>query len=186
MTTVPLDEWINAVQLSIQTPIAGVSWEDQDTLQIQFTNSPKKDSQLDDFTTLVSGQWSPNKHTLTIRQGRQLPFELLTNFFLLTRLQKPLMVKLAEQDPKYLPYLDKLNLVKPGTLSQRPIGTLSEAASYLFACVAQKKMTLRELSEATGLTQVSLSRFKGGQDVKLSNFLKIAHALALSLHVSSS
>ncbi len=45
-------------------------------------------------------------------------------------------------------------------------------------------MTLRELSQKTGLTQVALSNFKSGKsDMRLSSFLKILSALGLKLEI---
>ena len=50
--------------------------------------------------------------------------------------------------------------------------------------VGRRKMTLRELSQKTGLTQVALSNFKSGKsDMRLSSFLKILSALGLKLEI---
>lgn len=44
-------------------------------------------------------------------------------------------------------------------------------------------MTIRMLAEATGLTQVAISNFKAGGDIRVSNLIRIARALRMRLMV---
>ena len=89
--------------------------------------------------------------------------------------------KLAELDSSYIPFLNKLGL-KENLASN--IENLKDAAAFIFKLVENRQLTLRELSQRTGLTQVALSNFKSGKsDIRLSSFLKIASALGLTLKI---
>ena len=103
----------------------------------------------------------------------------LTTFLLLTRMEEKNIQKLAEIDSSYAPFLSKLGLKEDVIFN---VNNLKDASAFVFKLVENRKLTLRELSQKTGLTQVALSNFKlGKSDMRLSSFLKITSALGLKL-----
>jgi transcriptional regulator with XRE-family HTH domain len=89
------------------------------------------------------------------------------------------ILKLADADEFAADIAVRLGL-KARDLS---LSNLSEVASIVSSAMEKRKMTIRELAEASGLTQVSIGNFKSGKDMRLSSLLKILKALGLSLRI---
>lgn len=102
----------------------------------------------------------------------------LISFLQLTRLDEKNMRSLAELDPKYQIFIDRLGLDP-----SNQIKTLKQASQTVFTAVEKQALTLRQLADMTGLTQATLNNFKAGKDVRLSNFLNILKALNLKIKI---
>ena len=183
-----IDALINAIQLCIRSvihtgksPIEGVLWDtSKHTIEICFDTFVKDDEKLDKI-----------KRLLPLEEEYELGFKIkldffksdeckkLTTFLLLTRMDDQNVQKLAEMDSSYAPFLGKLGLNE--TIISN-INNLKDAAAFVFKLVENRQLTLRELSQKTGLTEVALSNFKlGKSDMRLSSFFKITSALGLKL-----
>jgi DNA-binding Xre family transcriptional regulator len=173
-----IDKFINALQLSIMSRIGNYEFNN-DTLTIHVEKF-KNDTKLKLWQKLISSQlnWiSSDKMTIINLDSEQI--NALTNFLLLTRLESHLLKFLADSKQQ-----DVISILKklPWANEQRKnveVKDLISAANYIFAKLKEKNMTLRELSELSGMTQASLHRFKNHQDIKLSTLIKMAKALGL-------
>lgn len=173
------DEFINALQLCLSQPIKkyGVILPSSRMI-IDFEEKPEEE-RWNYFQTLSQGEWiSHKKFSLTLPQEDALA--RLTKFLLLTRLKKENIIQLSKMDTDmgYYGYqLFPSSSKKQGTEME----TLSQANQIIFSHVEQQKMTLQTLAHRTGLSMVSISKFKSGKDIRLSNFVKIAKALGLKV-----
>lgn len=176
-----VNDFVNALQLSIRNKIIKIELE-KAGLVLWFPNPLLDDPNLTYVEKLIPGQWSvpkkPNHNCYFIHDHSLIQDAALINFLRLTRLNEENMKKIAELDPKYRPFTDKLGLKIASQITD-----LQSAAQLVFSIVEKQNMTLRQLSEATGLTQVSISNFKAGKDIMLSNFVKMIKALGLSIKI---
>lgn len=173
-----LDEFINALQLSIKTKIAGVKLMSDNAIQIRFSSSTAKDAHLITFAKLVGGELTRDGTILHIDRRATIDIAKLTSFLFVTRLTDENIAAIRRMGTQY----DFL-----GTTSgpaQVAIDSPTMAANYIFSVVEEKRMTLRTLAEKTGLTQTAISKFKAGGDIRLSNLIKIARALGLMITFS--
>lgn len=166
---------LNALQLCIASPVLGHSIGT--TSSVKFSAIVDGDVGLTKFAKLVPGRWERNAYY--IGDISKVDISLLTSFLMLTRLQDTQIMSLAEQDGRYRQYGDSLKLTSHG--GKTGITTISDARNAIFKTIDQKKISLKKISELTGLTSVSLSNFKAGGDIRLSNLLKIAKALGVKL-----
>lgn len=175
-----LDEFFNALQLSIQTPIDSICDDADGVFEIYFEKHSKSDQKLKDFMKLVGAALGKNKDSIRFNLESDNELLALTDYLYLTRLDRENMKGIATFNKKYCGYLQKI-LGKEA--SDFEIRNLGQVAEEIFSKVREKNMTLRELSEKTGLTQLSLSRFKAGNDIRLSNFFKITGSLGLKVSI---
>lgn len=174
------DEWnafLNALQLCIASPIDGSSSAGTTSPLIKILAVVDGDVGLKKFEKLVPGHWERGGYC--VEDISKMDISLLTSFLMLTRLQDTQIMSLAEQDGRYRQYANALKLTSHG--GKTGITTISDARDAIFKAIDQKKISLKKISELTGLTSVSLSNFKAGGDIRLSNLLKIAKALGVKL-----
>lgn len=60
---------------------------------------------------------------------------------------------------------------------------MKSSVRAIFQRIEQQHMTLREVAEKSGLSQVSISNFKAGRDIKLSSLLKILKVVGIKLRL---
>lgn len=171
-----LAEFLNALQLSIKTKLAGIRKEGEGVVITLEKFSPD-DVKLLNFLKLFEKSWNDDRTEVRIGRVRELSWPKITLFLLLTRMDEENILKLAELDPSTAEISRRLGMepVKQG------IESLADITRVLFKKMEEKKMTMRVLAEKTNLTQVSISRFKSGKDFKVSNLLNIAKALGAKL-----
>jgi len=173
---------INAIQLCIKSKITGfVRYKDDKILTLSFTQITKDDKNLDNIFKLLRVHWNKQNESYQF-DLTAIDISLLTNFFILSRLKKENMIELAFIDKKYQPLIEQLGLkIKKESVTQ--INNLDDAINRIFEEIKRKGLTIREVSEKTGLTQASISNFKAGRDIRLSNLIKMIHALGLDLKI---
>jgi transcriptional regulator with XRE-family HTH domain len=169
----------NALQLSINTRIGGISAK-EDTVEMRFhPNKEAGDLRLEKFSKIFGGVWQNQLKEYVINAPEKIDWAGWTLFLLLTRMEEDNILKLADADEFAADIAVRLGL-KARDLS---LSNLSEVASIVSSAMEKRKMTIRELAEASGLTQVSIGNFKSGKDMRLSSLLKILKALGLSLRI---
>lgn len=174
---------LNAIQLGIKSTVKSLRLEtiqNNVVVSLMFKIVERPDVELELLTTLLPGQWLKSKYVF--HWPRDVSISELTQFLMLTRLDQKNMLKLAEIDPRFVKYTNKLNLkntLPPAT--PHPIHSIEQAAQTISKTLKEQNGTLRSLAEQCDLTQVALSRFKSGGDIRLSNFLKLAEALNLEV-----
>ncbi len=171
-----IDAFANALQLSIESPIHKITPSIGDNIAIIFDQAPT-DTEWKYFSRIVPGDWNAATKTYTISR-KSISSSLIT-FLLLARLQPQPMKKLAELDPQYAPFITALGL--RATADGAVIRSLQDAVRAIFQRIEQQHLTLREVAERADLTQVSLSKFKAGNDIRLSSLLKIAKAVGITI-----
>lgn len=174
MSTNP-ELFMNALQLSLNSKIDSIAI-DPHRVVLDFERFDRNDSKTALFEKLVPGNWVKPEKSYQINDPHTVENELLINFLQLSRLEEKNAVKLAEIDPRYRPFVDQM-----GLLTNSPIMDFSSLNSIIFKKIQERKMTLRELSEKTGISQVALSQLKKGRDMRLSNLFKILKALGMIL-----
>lgn len=190
MTDVTDDQFsglINALQLCINSQIMG--WHKpghksvNNAFVITFAPKASNDAGLKKFNLLVQGQWgAPQHHRIqnyVIQNLNTTDAGQLTNFLMLTRLQDDQIVSLASQDARFRPFAAALGLASKE--AAKPIVALADIRDVIFETIGQKNMSLKTVAELTGISQVSLSNFKAGNDIRISTLLKIAKALGIKL-----
>lgn len=181
-----LNQFVNALQLCITSKVVRIrdcSPPDNNIiLDFRFKDDRNNDIGLKYFEKLVPGNWFPgvsrNEQAYVIRKETSIVDPTITDFLYLTRLKEDNIRTLAELNPKYTLLAKKLG-IEP--LITNKIHTLKEASAFIFSIVEKKDLTLRQIAEASGLTQVSLSNFKAGKDILLSNFIKIVQAAGIEI-----
>lgn len=163
---------LNALQLCIASPVLGYSLENN---AIAFSTLVDGDTGLEKFKKLIPGRMEHS--TYHVEDISTVDIFLLTSFLMLTRLQDAQIISLAGQDNRYRPYANVLKLLPDG--GETVITTIADAKDAIFKTIEQKKWPLKKVAELTGLTQVTLSNFKAGGDIRLSNLLKIAKAVGV-------
>lgn len=172
-----LNEFANALQLSIKTRIEGIR-EMDGKIMISIGGRPDPhDHNLLRSLHLFDGRYDEREKCLVIDDPSGINLPKRTLFLLLTRMNDDNIQKLAELDPSVSEFANKLGL----KMSGNHIDNVERAAEGVFKKMEEKKMTMRELAGAAGLTQVTLSNFKAGGDIRLSNLIKIAKAVGLNV-----
>ncbi len=174
-----IDAFANALQLSIQSTIRSVNPTSRNELAIYLEQQLPNDRGWKYFCRIAPGRWDDAAGAYLIANDVMSPS--LTSFLLLTRLQPQQMQKLAELDPQYIPFVTALKLAP--TAKSHTINTIQDAVRAVFQRIEQQHMTLREVAEKSGLTQVSISNFKAGNDIKLSSLLKIAKVVGVKVRL---
>lgn len=179
-----LNSFMNALQLCVKSPISGFSMPDSKRILVTFDHVEKNDSNLKAFEKIIRGHWNPDGDTYEIPRPENDAMADLTQFLLLTRMSPKNMAKLTELDTRFKKFADALE--KSDAPNEAvDIRSLAQASGIIFDEVRQKNMTLRKLSELSGLTQVALSNFKSGTDIRLSNFIKLADVLGLKITIGT-
>lgn len=176
-----INAFANALQLSVESPISKIAATISDDIEIIFERTPSKNSGWKYFCRIIPGDW--NAETTTYVFSRHAISSSLITFLLLTRLQLQPMKKIAEIDAQYVPFVTALQLIP--TAKSNGIATVQDIVRSIFQRIEQQHMTLREVAEQSGLSQVSISNFKAGRDIKLSSLLKIAKVVGLKLRLCS-
>lgn len=183
ITNEQFEAFINALQLCLKHEL-NYRYAPQNNIQscfIGFSSTTPDNGNLDKIQRLIPGHWETlgkYNHQCHIEHLQKINTGLLTSFLLLTRLQDDQIVALANQDHRYRPYAQALGLLAESK-GGAPILSLGQARDLIFQTIAQKGLSLAAIAKHTGLSQVSLSNFKAGGDIKLSNLLKIAEATGL-------
>ena len=171
---------LNALQLSIDSPVDSITDADEDFPRFYLNVEPRKnDERFKYFTTLIKGEWK-NQSTYAIHDSPLAFSQEFISFLLVTRLKKENMRSLAETDKAYQTFVEKLKLTTTST-KNLVITTDDQARTLIFTIIKNKKITLRHLAQKTGITQTALSNYKAGSDIRLSNMLKIAEAIGLKI-----
>lgn len=172
-----MSEFLSALALSFDVPLDSMSLVD-DQWEIVFDQDPSKDERFRLFDRLVGGKLDTLTKVYRFSSDRFFDEEEWTDFLFVTRLQED-NIKAISGGDRFKKILDrwKNNSPKDAVF----FSSLDEARELIFTEVAKKEMTLRELSEKTGLSQVALSQFKAGGEVKASNLFKILGALGLGV-----
>lgn len=172
--------FVSALQLSITTKIKLVSPEDNNVLKIYFDSRPLPDDKnLAIFLKLLKGDWRGDGTCFVVHAADEIDWEQLILFLLLTRLDEKNIIKLAQTDKSVRNIAEMLGY----KFASRGVESVKECSKIIFDRIKEKKMTIRELAELTGLTQVSIGNFKSGKDIKLSNLIKIMRALNMDLKI---
>lgn len=179
-----IEAFVNALQLCLKYQVIRYDYNfAEDVFLMSFTSTESHDESLDKFKRLVPGEskkLDKYKHQYRIKNFQQLDLGLLTNFLLLTRLQDDQIRAIADHDPRYRPYAKTLGLLS-AEIDSTPILSLVQARDFIFRTIEKKAVSLAMVAQQAGLSQVSLSNFKAGGDIRLSNLLNIAKALGIKL-----
>lgn len=172
-----IDAFVNALQLSI---LSEFTYEyniikNQFRIKLLDFENDKKIERLCKFLPENMVLVKPKK-MMFISDLNDQKMEQVTNFLLLTRLEPNLIEFFAKKKDTAFTFLKNFKAVSESEKTVE-VKELADAANYIFAKLAEKNMTLRELSELTGMTQANLHRFKNHQDIKLSTLIKMAKAL---------
>lgn len=169
-----IDEFINALQLCLNIEISDIHSRDDDIV-VRLSGGQTQDSRLDDLKKLFPHTKDAYGILSFLIPIHEAVDRNLIQFLQLTRLDRENIQKIIEIDSRYEGFANKLGLFR--RLSN--LETLHDASRAIFRQVEKKSMTIRQIADSTGLTQVAISNFKSGKDVKLSNFLKITRAVGL-------
>jgi hypothetical protein len=184
-----LEGFANALQLCLAAKINAVVGDSKGGVVVNFNDIPEEDIELKLFMLLVKGKWKENKKSYEIENASEVDWAKITSLLLVTRLSKDNILNLAEREvlaQKLVreavaqKILSDMNEIESDTVS---VVSVQELSRFIFGRLEEKKMTIRELSEKTGLTQTALSNFKSGKDIRFSSLLKIASALKLKLYM---
>lgn len=174
-----LKEFVNALQLSIKTKITAIKSSDanEDVILVFDSQAKTSDNSLHIFLRCFEGDWVKDKKSFIIHNSSKLSWPKLTLFLLLTRLNEDNIVKLAELDASAKEIAEKIGLKS----HDANIDSIKKCSQIAFSKMASSKITIRELAGRTGITQVTISNFRAGRDVRLSNVIKIFAALGIKL-----
>lgn len=174
-----LKEFINALQLSIKTKINDIRIVDEEGEMVFDSRPSRSDTNLHNFLQLFDGEWKENAKCFVFYGASKFNWPKLTLFLLLTRMDEGNISKLIELDESAREIAEKIGL----KLSHANIESVKKCSQVIFQKMENQNMTIRELAEKTGLTQVSISNFKAGNDIRLSNFIKIVGAVGMNLKI---
>lgn len=171
---------LNALQLCISTPIKNIQCN-KNEMTVFLKDLRTMDMGLLRFKKLV--HITKETHQLIqfkILESHEL--ETLVSFLMLSRLQVDNMARLIQMDSRFVHYGHKLGLIDQ---QMNSIESIQKAADLFFKAIKEKKMTIRELAEKTGLTAMTINNLKSGKNIQLSSFLKLARALDLKIMLSN-
>lgn len=181
-----VDALINAMQLCIKSPISGATWDSsKNRVEIGFDSIAADDNNLKKIKKLLPLEEEYEcGFKIKPEYFKSDQCQMLTTFLLLTRLDDRNARAMGALDSNYASFLNLMGQVgEMGSV----ITNSKEAAAIVFKVVEKRQLTLRELSQKTGLTQVTLSNFKSGKsDLRLATFLRIISALGMKLKLERS
>lgn len=178
---------LNAIQLSVDKSIIKSNFTvvGDDCDEADFTlifEGDKFSKKLRKLSKLFLAKDSKDHQYLYIDSYlRNENIDKLINFLMLTRLVEKNIESLAAKDKTYEEYARRVGVIDG--FSEHSINSTQDCSQIIFEEVKRRHLTIRELSEKTGLTQTMLSQFKAGRDIRLSNLLKITKALNLDLKI---
>lgn len=174
-----LAEFANALQLSINTKVVSVAC-DGNMIKISFSQGPSPDDEnLLSFIGIFEGEWSTDNTVFIIKNAEKINWPRITLFLLLTRMNSKNIAKLTCLDKTSREIAAKLGFGS----ARRSIDSTDTCSKLIFEQLEKKKMTIRELADATGLTQMTINNFKAGRDIRVSNLIKIANALGMEIFI---
>ena len=176
-------DFVNALQLCVKSQVASLCESNSARYALSFHSIAAEDENLGKLAKLIPGEWNEKQTIYYIPMIAIIDWQLMIPFLMLSRLKDQNIIILAQLDPRYRAYAKKLGLTTSST-ENTGINSVRDAAQTLFNTIKEKKMTLREVALRSGLTQVALSRFKSGKDIRLSSLLKIAKAIDIHLYLS--
>ena len=185
-TNLPMDRvalFLNALQLSLKSQVSQAAeiapaQIKNATFFIQIKPS-EDDEHLEFFTKIIAGRWL-NDITYNIDDVATALSQDFINFLLITRLNKENMITMAQLAPQYKIFLKKLDFALT-TTREVTVENLDQLRKHIFSLVEQDKMTLRELSLKSKITQVGLHNFKKNSDIRCSSLIQICRALGLEI-----
>lgn len=176
--------FMNALQLSINSKLDKLSFEkNEHSIALHFQPRHHDDENLKKFFKLLSphAKWQ-DKNSLVWNEATEGNIEALTELLILSRLKDENLKALSQKHHRFKKWTQKLNLpLATSEQTNSPHGI----AKLVFQTLEEKNMTLNELAERSNLSLVSLHRFKKGNDIKLSNLLKILKALNLKMKITN-
>lgn len=175
-----INEFINALQLSIESTID--SWTDEDdAFSLGFSRLCENDAGLKMFEKLNLGKWNAEHTRFRIPYSEKIA--LVTSFLMLSRLNLDNIQKLAETKVEYRELASQMELATLGDIISN-VSSVEDIKEIIFPKMKQMGMTVRQLSEKTGLSQTALSNFKSGKDIHFSNLIEIVKALGLKIKIT--
>lgn len=172
--------FVNALQLSVKTKINSIKLDKNNGIILNFSEQPKEDTNLNRFLRFFKGTWDVNGESFAIENMGQYDISKLTLFLHITRLSEDNVRNLVERDPSISEMAKKMGFK---VRSHEIILSPKQAAQVIFERVEKNGLTIRQLAEQAGLTQVAISNFKAGKDIRLTNLLKIAGVLGLKIKI---
>lgn len=176
-----INEFINALQLSIESTIERWINEDDDLFfSIFFSKVCKNDFGLELFEKLNLGKWNDEHNAYKIQYSDKLA--AITAFLMLSRLNLDNIKKLAETKAEYRDLANQMGLNELKNIVTT-VHSIEQAKKIIFDKINEKGMTIRQLSQKTGLSQTAISNFKAGNDIRLKNLLEILRALGVEMRI---
>ncbi|MBU4484832.1 helix-turn-helix transcriptional regulator, partial [bacterium] len=177
-----LDTFINALQLSIKTKIIGTTMDKDDAVTINFEKPSSGDSNLKIFLKIFDdGKWFNKETSFLIPNASKINWQVLETFLQITRMNRNNILKWAETNEAAMDVATRIGF----KCAQVGVIGPAQAAKIVFDKVKERGLTIREIAEKTGLTQVSISNFKSGGDIKFSNLIKITNVLGFRIKIIS-
>lgn len=187
------DAFLNALQLSINSEIVELNHntvkkivrDTQRSHDIVFKIIPyEQDPHFEKIKVLfdripIASKAKSSTQIYALKEVLNFALGDLTAFLLLTRLDDEQMQALASCDSRYQAVVKGLKLSDHSQVSS--IHNVQSLAHFIFKEIENRKLTLRELSQLSGLTQGMLAKFKKGNDLRVSSLLNILDALDLKI-----
>lgn len=170
--------FLDLLSKCFESRIKSHHFDEHDALILDF-DLEKDDPRLTVLAKLIPGKWRPPACY------RIEEFEFLNPDFLkfldLTRLEAEHMLNLVAMAPRF----EKLIEPFKGQLQVKKykIKDLSDTIPIIFGEIQAKNLTLREVSNKSGLTQMALHNYKKGTNIRFDNFLKLASVLDVGVEL---
>lgn len=169
----------NALQLSINSSLSSVEMKNDGLVVIKFDNRTDGDHSLELLLKFFSGEWDKSGRSFAVKNAEAIDWRKLTLFLQITRMQEDSIMTLAMIDASAYKIAKELGF----DLKTGDTDNVQSIVQAVFERVKKKGFTLRQLADMSGLTQASLSNFKAGKDIKLSNLMRILKALDMKLRL---
>lgn len=138
------------------------------------------DTRLHQFAKFVGGKWRPPAGL------RVTDFSFLTRDFVslldLTHLAPEKMQILASCDARFQKWLANEHVT---AATQQAVSTVEQTKNRIFQEIKKQKLTLREVAERSGMTQMALHNYKKGTNIRLNNFLSLLEVLNVKMVLES-
>ena len=178
-----LTEFINALQLSISTQFRtepNLQFLDNSDIiiVIEFKESPSPKEKFERFLKMFGNRytWNSEANTLEIAVDSQKDIEDITKILMLTRLEEASLQKLHQQSSDLAKWLNVFST----DLTYYSSSIEDSLRKLVFDTAKRNNISVAELARRSGLSYVSLHRFKNGEDIRLSSLVKIFDALGLN------
>jgi len=126
-----LEEFHSALQLSIDSQVLNIL-SNPEVISLSFENKKPEDKRWKYFERISEGEWKKIDKVFLyqISQGF-INLGETTQFLLITRLRKENIIKIAELQPEYKKYAEKI-FGPLKTHSSDPLKTLEEVQKFIF------------------------------------------------------